>query len=721
MKKNRNIYHAGRIISLLLVLCMVLSIAPITAFAGVEDITGGTTSNVYKHTYHTKVKMTANVTVQDGEGNTVNTYQVSEESDFLVGNISDDAVQAEITRLEGVVNSQLPSSAVKSNRTTNTIFDHFESSYILESSKDQTLIGDNAQDESGTTSTLDVHEYQIYEITDEWTVKQDDYVIHKVVINNAPVSCTVGEAPKAMATKGDNGAYTFYEYWEEWAQTENGLEPVKFWYSDAEQMNRVPADQRITAFEEGKTYSYSVIAQANENYTFASKDDGLSVMLNGKDFIAKSEMIWDGKSLMIGPGAFMTPTTPVEQKEIVLIEINNATVSFKAGDEPVFTGTTPDGAPYVLDFEGWFGEDGKFISSSEYWNSAYVERGWCDGLISSFKENTEYTYGLYVKLTDEAAARGYVFGPNTNLKINGKDAEYVHSDETSIALQIMSKLTMTPGKTATQKEIPVVEINNATLTFKDGDKPVFTGTTPDGAPYVLVFEEWRTDGEWTRSDEWFNDADHHGDDKDITAFDKNKSYNYNLYLKTTAEGSEEGWYFGQNTKLKINGKEVSFTNNDPDVFMATTGITMTPTAAGASDYKIVERANGTWTQNSDGTLVFRANGDFSKFTGVKVDGTLIDAKNYTAVSGSTVVTLKADYLKTLSVGTHKLTVAYTDGECSTNFEIKASQTENGGGSEPEKVPQTGDNSNMLLWVALLCVSGFGIIGTIVYSKKKRVK
>ena len=68
---------------------------------------------------------------------------------------------------------------------------------------------------------------------------------------------------------------------------------------------------------------------------------------------------------------------------------------------------------------------------------------------------------------------------------------------------------MTPGKTVEQKEIPVVEINNATLTFKDGDKPVFTGTTPNDAPYALVFEEWRTDGEWTRSDEWFNDADHH--------------------------------------------------------------------------------------------------------------------------------------------------------------------------------------------------------------------
>ena len=72
---------------------------------------------------------------------------------------------------------------------------------------------------------------------------------------------------------------------------------------------------------------------------------------------------------------------------------------------------------------------------------------------------------------------------------------------------------MTPGKTVEQKEIPVVEINNATLTFKDGDKPVFTGTAPDDAPYALVFEEWRTDGEWTRSDEWFNDADYHGDYK----------------------------------------------------------------------------------------------------------------------------------------------------------------------------------------------------------------
>ncbi|MGN0370065.1 MAG: choice-of-anchor I family protein [Butyrivibrio sp.] len=146
------------------------------------------------------------------------------------------------------------------------------------------------------------------------------------------------------------------------------------------------------------------------------------------------------------------------------------------------------------------------------------------------------------------------------------------------------------------------------------------------------------------------------------------------------------------------------------------------------DYKIVEGTNGTWTQNSDGTLTFRANGDFSKFTGIKVDGILIDAGNYTAVSGSTVVTLKAEYLKTLPVGTHKLTVAYTDGECSTNFEVEkvaSEQTKPTEGDETDITTpvggedlQAGDNSNMLLCVALLFVFGTGTLGAVVLRKKK---
>ena len=42
-------------------------------------------------------------------------------------------------------------------------------------------------------------------------------------------------------------------------------------------------------------------------------------------------------------------------------------------------------------------------------------------------------------------------------------------------------------------------------------------------------------------------------------------------------------------------------------------------------------------------------------------------------------------------------------------------------SDPGDSPQTGDNSHMVLWIALLAASVFGLAGTAVYSKRKRVR
>ena len=67
----------------------------------------------------------------------------------------------------------------------------------------------------------------------------------------------------------------------------------------------------------------------------------------------------------------------------------------------------------------------------------------------------------------------------------------------------LNGLLITAVKTiapVSQKEIEFVEINNATLNFMDGDKPVFTGSVPDGAPYSLTYEEWQTDGEGISSE-----------------------------------------------------------------------------------------------------------------------------------------------------------------------------------------------------------------------------
>lgn len=101
-------------------------------------------------------------------------------------------------------------------------------------------------------------------------------------------------------------------------------------------------------------------------------------------------------------------------------------------------------------------------------------------------------------------------------------------------------------------------------------------------------------------------------------------------------------------------------------------------------YNFIDGANGEWLKNSNKDLDFKTDGEFSKFTGVKVDGTLIGADKYTAVTGSTLVTLKKDYLETLSVGKHTLTVVYTDGECTTEFEVKNKVVEKPGTEEDTK-------------------------------------
>ena len=142
-------------------------------------------------------------------------------------------------------------------------------------------------------------------------------------------------------------------------------------------------------------------------------------------------------------------------------------------------------------------------------------------------------------------------------------------------------------------------------------------------------------------------------------------------------------------------------------------------------YKIIEGANGSWTQNSDGTLTVRADGVFSKFKGVEVDGKLLIAgKDYTAKSGSTIVTLSKDYLATLSVGTHKLTVLFNDGSCETNFMVKAASDNNPGTAvTPDNTtnnPQTGDHSGIVLAVVVLLVSG-GALTVLGIAKKKAGK
>ena len=284
----------------------------------------------------------------------------------------------------------------------------------------------------------------------------------------------------------------------------------------------------------------------------------------------------------------------------------------------------------------------------------------------------------------------------------------------NVTKDITLKAHWTP--TGTPTAIDVVEINDVTVSFKDGDKPVFTGKVPDGADYAYRCEWWELD---SKTGAMSTDFGNFYENK-FTAFEVGKTYHYGVYV-TTIYGDR--YVFAPDTKLKINGEFVNYKRYEGDTsdgsdgtMWVITDLTMTPQATGeATEYKVIEGTNSSWVQNADKTLAFRVDGDLSKFVGVKVYDEWVDKENYTTGSGSTIVTLKNEYLKTLSEGEHKITFVYTDGEVSTNFEIK----ELGETYENSDNPKTGDKSNILVWYSLLAVSALAICGMIVYNKKKK--
>lgn len=141
--------------------------------------------------------------------------------------------------------------------------------------------------------------------------------------------------------------------------------------------------------------------------------------------------------------------------------------------------------------------------------------------------------------------------------------------------------------------------------------------------------------------------------------------------------------------------------------------------AALCDYRITEGSGSTFTKGSSAGLTFTANGAYSKFTGIEVDGKAVDADCYTAENGSTIITLKAEYLETLAAGEHTLTVLYTDGKATGTFTVAEKPAEVV--DDDTESPQTGDDSNIALWIALLLASGAGISATAVLRRKRYCK
>ena len=162
--------------------------------------------------------------------------------------------------------------------------------------------------------------------------------------------------------------------------------------------------------------------------------------------------------------------------------------------------------------------------------------------------------------------------------------------------------------------------------------------------------------------------------------------------------------------------------------------------------EILEGHNGKWQMNSGKTLSFRLSAPFAEFISVTIDDVVVDEKNYDKAEGSTIITLHPEFLSTLSVGTHTLSINSASGSAVTEFTIEEATAEPSITETPSvtpttapsattastaatvtpaptaspetKAPKTGDESNVAIWMLLLFLSAEGIIVALQKSKKK---
>lgn len=159
---------------------------------------------------------------------------------------------------------------------------------------------------------------------------------------------------------------------------------------------------------------------------------------------------------------------------------------------------------------------------------------------------------------------------------------------------------------------------------------------------------------------------------------------------------------------------------------------LVPKKAPVAKPEIIEGANQSVDQGK--AAVFRSSAELRDFIKVLIDGVEISRDKYTLTEGSTIVTLSGEFIKTLSVGKHTLSIVSTNGSADTEFNVvNYSQEEPGAPAqttEPDtaaenvnanvKAPQTGDDTIRSIGIGVL-IMAMGVLGFVVIKRSKLTK
>lgn len=290
-----------RALSVALALCLTLALAPTCAFAtdaepaedgvstsGVTDVTGGSNTTVktevrnnYTDTYQRQM-----VTLVNGTATVEDDFSGLDGRNLTFGELGVLTLQAVYDQASKKTTFTVDTSSIQRQQE--------EQQYTVAEVECKTKMTTTYTGSklTYTGTTYEDGKAIIHEIRDDYYTRNhwcitfrltipaaESAALDSVQVTNATLTYQAGDKPQATA-KTDGTAQITYEYWEEMEENDKGeLVPVKFWYSDPAELAKVPEGKRITQFEAGKRYMYSLMLASAEGQPFAAD---CALTLNGR-------------------------------------------------------------------------------------------------------------------------------------------------------------------------------------------------------------------------------------------------------------------------------------------------------------------------------------------------------------------------------------------------------------------------------------------------------
>lgn len=324
-----------------------------------------------------------------------------------------------------------------------------------------------------------------------------------------------------------------------------------------------------------------------------------------------------------------------------------------------------------------------------------------------------------------AAVSNLIDGDECEVTVTGEKTE-AGEDYVATATELSNSNYKLPEKNTTTFSIygcvVIFKNEDGTVLSKQGvpfgTKPVYNGDEPTKeatAQYTYVFDGWTPEIVEVEAKETVYTATYQQNIRTYTVEPSDLPDGVKLSItdkKTVDAGAditftisvEKGYDKSESFAVKANGKILT---PDEDGNYKLSGILedvkITVSGVEKVSYNVADgdKTKHVLGDKKDAKFVFKRNVNdaetFGRNTAILLDGKEMAAGQFVKSSGSLIVELKADFMDTLSVGEHILTVRFDDYD----EDVKATLIIE---KAADPAPTTGDTGNLTLWIVIGVVS-----------------